>query len=43
VRCAHAFLEFCSGKETKIIDSIVTGDEAMVLYYEQTGIYGLAL
>jgi hypothetical protein len=35
VRRANAFLELCSGKETKItIDSIVTGDETIVLYYK---------
>jgi histone-lysine N-methyltransferase SETMAR len=34
VRCANAFLELCSGKESKIINSIVTGDKTMVLYYD---------
>jgi hypothetical protein len=33
VRRANAFLELCSGRETKIIDSIVTGDETIVIYY----------
>jgi hypothetical protein len=34
VRCVNAVLELCSSKQTKIIDSIVMGDETMVFYYD---------
>jgi hypothetical protein len=32
--CSYAVLELCNSKDTKIIGSIVTGDETMVLYYD---------
>ncbi|KAH7978162.1 hypothetical protein HPB49_004699 [Dermacentor silvarum] len=34
VTCSRKLLELCNGNEKKVLESIVTGDETMVLYYD---------
>jgi histone-lysine N-methyltransferase SETMAR len=36
VECCQQFLELCRADQKKVIESIVTGDETMVLYYDPT-------
>ncbi|XP_046976469.1 histone-lysine N-methyltransferase SETMAR-like [Vanessa cardui] len=34
VKCCTQFLSLCEGRQKEVLDSIVTGDETMVLYYD---------
>jgi AraC-like DNA-binding protein len=34
VECCAQFLTLCEGQEKEVIESIVTGDETMVLYHD---------
>ena len=34
VDCARSFLKLCEGQQKKVLQSIVTGDETMVLYHD---------
>ncbi|KAL0828929.1 hypothetical protein ABMA28_003828 [Loxostege sticticalis] len=34
VRCCAQFLSLCEGRQKEVLDSIVTGDETMVLYHD---------